>query len=144
MMIDEVNKFAETVIKCTNMEDLMEELLPLINNPAPGVKTGTVKFVENLALVTYIDVLQRTSDDLMKEMLKVIDDKDGGVRDAALHCMGILKGRLKAESEKYLKNVNSQKMAKIDEAAQEVKTSKYDRPENWKPPPPKKAPAPPK
>jgi len=29
-------------------------------------------------------------------------------------------------------------MAKIDEAAKEIKPSKYDRPENWKPPVPKK------
>lgn len=31
-------------------------------------------------------------------------------------------------------------MTKVDEAAKEVKPSKYDRPENWKPPPPKPAP----
>jgi len=28
-------------------------------------------------------------------------------------------------------------MTKVDEAAKEVKPTKYDRPENWKPPPPK-------
>ena len=30
-------------------------------------------------------------------------------------------------------------MTKIDEAAKEVKPTKYDRPENWKPPAPKPA-----
>jgi len=30
----------------------------------------------------------------MPAMAKVIDDKDAVVREAALHCMGILKGRL--------------------------------------------------
>ena len=40
--------------------------------------------------------------------------------------------------DKYLKGVNPQKMAKIEEAAKEIKPSKYDRPENWKPPAPKK------
>jgi hypothetical protein len=33
-------------------------------------------------------------------------------------------------------------MTKIDEAAGEVKPSKYDKPENWKPPAPKKKPPP--
>ena len=33
-------------------------------------------------------------------------------------------------------------MTKLDEAAKEVKPSKYDRPENWKPPPPKAEPKP--
>lgn len=33
-------------------------------------------------------------------------------------------------------------MTKVDEAAKEVKPSKYDRPENWTPPPPKAEPKP--
>jgi hypothetical protein len=74
-------------------------------------------------------------------MLKAVEDKDGTVRDGALHCMGILKGRLTdSVMANYLKDVNKQKMDKIDEASKEVKPSKYDKPENWKPPPPKKAP----
>lgn len=35
-------------------------------------------------------------------------------------------------------------MEKIDEAAKEIKPTKYDRPENWKPPAPKKPKAAPK
>jgi len=42
----------------------------------------------------------------------------------------------------HLKALNPQKMTKVDEAAKEVKPSKYDRPENWKPPPPKAEPKP--
>jgi len=41
-------------------------------------------------------------------MAKAIDDKDGGVRATALHCMGILKGRLtESVTSKYLKDLNS-------------------------------------
>ena len=40
-------------------------------------------------------------------MVKAIEDKDGGVRDTALHCMGILKGRLtESVTAKYLKDIN--------------------------------------
>ena len=42
----------------------------------------------------------------------------------------------------HLKALNPQKMTKVDEAAKEVKPTKYDRPENWKPPPPKAEPKP--
>lgn len=54
-------------------------------------------------------------------MVKALDDKDAGVRETALHCMGILKGRYsEATIAKYLKDVIPQKMAKIDEAAKEI------------------------
>ena len=53
--------------------------------------------------------------------------------------MGLLKGRLKdAIIGKFIKALNAQKTAKLEEAATEIQASKYDKPENWKPPPPKK------
>ena len=74
-------------------------------------------------------------------MIKAVEDKDSGVRDAALHCVGILKGRYgEAVMSKFLKGIdNKQKLEKIYEGFKEVgKPPKYDRPENWKPPAPKK------
>ena len=42
----------------------------------------------------------------------------------------------------FIKDLNPQKTEKLNEAAKEIKPSKFDRPENWKPPkkkaPPKK------
>ena len=139
MMLDEIDKYVTACINCANLEVLKDEFIPLITNIAPGVKNGTLKFIEKAALVTYIDVLQRIEAELMPAMVKAMDDKDGTVRDTALHCMGILQGRLGAAvMDKYLKGVNPQKMGKIEEAAKEIKPSKFDRPENWKPPAPKK------
>lgn len=135
-----VGKFGEAILKCTTLEEIMDEVKPLITNVAPGVKTGVLKFIEQAVIVTYIDVLKRIADEYLKEVSKAMEDKDGGVRDQALHCMGIFKGRIPELAEKYLKDQNPQKMAKIDEAAKEIKPTKYDRPENWKPPAPKKAP----
>lgn len=94
-------------MNCTNMEFVAEEVIPKINDPAPGVKAGTIKFVEAACQITYIDVLQRIEKELLPAMVKAIDDKDGTVRDYALHCMGILKGRLgESVMSKYLKDVN--------------------------------------
>lgn len=136
-----VPKFGEAILKCTNLEELLDEVKPLITNIAPGVKTGVLKFIEQAVQVTYIDVLKKIADEYLQAVAKTMEDKDGGVRDQALHCMGIFKGRIPEIAEKYLKDQNAQKMAKIDEAAKEIKPTKYDRPENWKPPAPKKAPA---
>lgn len=120
-------------------------MIPCITNTAPGVRSGTLKFVENHVKITYIDVLQRVADQLLPAVQKAVDDKDGGVRDNAVHCLGILKARLgESVMSKYLAGLNPQKTAKMEEAAAEIKPSKYDRPENWKPPPPKKKKAPPK
>lgn len=123
--------------------DISEQIIPCITNVAPGVKIGTIKFVEKLVIITYIDVLQKVSDELLPAIKKVMDDKDGTVRDNALHCMGILKGRLgDSIMQTYIKDLNPQKSEKLNEAAKEIKPSKYDRPENWKPPAPKKKPPP--
>ena len=44
---------------------------------------------------------------VLPAVLKSMEDKDGTVRDSALHCMGILKGRLtESVTAKYLKDVN--------------------------------------
>lgn len=76
------------------MEDIADNVIPCITNVAPGVKNGTLKFVEKHAVITYIDILTRVSDNLLPAVQKAVDDKDGTVRDNAIHCMGILKGRL--------------------------------------------------
>lgn len=144
VVVEACNQCCDALVNSCSMEDIAEQVIPCITNVAPGVKNGTIKFVEKHAIITYIDVLQRVSDALLPAMQKAMDDKDGTVRDNALHCMGILKGRLDdGIMSKYIKDLNPQKTEKLNEAAKEVKPSKYDRPENWKPPkkkaPPKKA-----
>ena len=104
---DECLIFCDVAIKCSDLEELKDEYIPAITDKAPGVKTGTLKFIEKAALVTYIDKLQNIAPDLLPAMVKAIEDKDAGVRETALHCMGILKGRLgDGVTSKYLKDIN--------------------------------------
>lgn len=140
MVLDKLKAFLEAIIVCANFEDMAEGIIPCLTNIAPAVQNGTVKFVEALTLVTYSDVLEKIAPELMPVMVKLIDAKDGGVRDSTLHCLGILKGRLGDKYSKYVKDgaANKQKTEKIDEASKEIKPSKYDKPEGWKPPAPKK------
>ena len=140
-VVDAIKAVLDASLHCSNLEEIKEDVFPKINDKVQYVRAGTLKYVEKLSIVTYIDVLQRVADELLPILLKVVDDKEGEVREAALHCMGILRGRLGEEAlSKYLKDINAQKLAKIDEAAKEVQASKYDRPKNWKPPAPKAAP----
>lgn len=53
----EVHAFLDNALLATNIEEVKEELIPMISNIAPTVKDGAIKFVEKAALVTYIDVL---------------------------------------------------------------------------------------
>ena len=108
MILAEVQAFLDGTMGATSLEAISEDFVPMISNVAPGVKALTVKYVEAACQVTYIDVLQRIQGDLLPAMSKAMDDKDGGVRDLALHCMGILKGRLgESVMSKYLKDVNA-------------------------------------
>lgn len=62
--------------------------------------------------------------------MPVVDDKDPDAREAGLKCIGALKGRLPEGSlSKYLDGIIPQKMTKIDEAAAQIKPSKYDKSE---------------
>ena len=56
----------------------------------------------------------------MPPMIKAVEDKDSGVRDAALHCVGILKGRYgEAAMSKFLKGIdNKQKLEKSENVSQ--------------------------
>lgn len=107
VVIIAVDAFLEAVLLSSNIEELKEEIVPCITNVAPGVRAGTIRFIEKACQVTYIDVLQRTAPELLPAMVKAVEDKDGTVRETALHCTGILKGRLgDSVMDKHLKNVN--------------------------------------
>ena len=51
------NNFCDVAIKCSDLAELGPEYIPSITDVAPGVKTGTLKFIEKAAIITYIDKL---------------------------------------------------------------------------------------
>ena len=75
-------------------------------------------------------MLQRVSSDFLTQLVKLSEDPDGDVRNSALQVIGIFKGRLgEAAMANYLKDMNPQKLAKVNDSAKNVQPSKYDRPE---------------
>lgn len=74
---------------------------------------------------TNIDDLISIKGDLIPALVKLANHSDSEVRDAILESLGLLKGRLtEALVKSYFVDFNSQKQAKVDEAASKyVKTS---------------------
>tara|TARA_B110000285_G_C15140199_1_gene630193 strand:+ start:440 stop:1138 length:699 start_codon:yes stop_codon:yes gene_type:complete len=101
-----VEAFMDAALLCTDMDAIKEEVIPCISNVAPGTRTGTIKWIEKAAKVTYIDVLKNCLVELGPAMAKAVEDKDGTAREAALQCAGILKGRLGAAMDPHLKALN--------------------------------------
>lgn len=61
------------------------------------------------------------------------------MRDLGLSLLGLFKARVGAGVEKYLTDLNQQKLGKVTEAAAEVKLTKYDKPKQQKVKPAAKA-----
>lgn len=84
VVLQAVDSFMDAALLCTDMDAVKEEFIPCITNIAPGTKTGTIKWVEKAAKVTYVDVLKNVTPELGPAIAKAVDDKDGTVREAAL------------------------------------------------------------
>lgn len=55
------------------------------------------------------------------KMVEMIGDKDVAVRDATMHCLGIIKGVLgDQEVLEFYANIDAKKLVKIDDAARSV------------------------
>jgi cytoskeleton-associated protein 5 len=106
-IIEEVHVVLGAFCDCVSMEPLVTDIAAAIIHKAPTVKKNICVYLEKLAQVTYIDVLQRCSNELILALMKSSEDMAGDVRDAALSCIGIFKGRLGESSmSKYLSDLN--------------------------------------
>ena len=105
--IEEVHGVLDSFQECANLEVICQAVVDGIVEKAPSVKKNVCLFLEKILLVTYIDVLQRVSDQIIPPLVKNSDDSAADVRDAALNVLGILKGRLgESAMSKYLQDLN--------------------------------------
>jgi len=141
-LIEEIHTALENMINfCTNLADIVFEVKAGLVDKAPSTKKNTANFLEKAIAVTYIDVLEGTLDEVVPKLIENANDSNGEVRDAALNCLGILKGRCSEKMDNYLRDFkNPQKLEKITQVSGEVKPSKYDKPEKQVVVPKKKAP----
>lgn len=73
-VINDTNAVLENFLVCTNLENILENVLASLADKAPSVKTNVCAFIEKAAQVTYIDVLQRISGEMLSTMIKLVDD----------------------------------------------------------------------
>ena len=60
--------------------------------------------------------------------MKLTNHQDGNVREAALTSLGVIKGRMGDDfMSPFIKDLNDQKMAKVNTSAETVSISKYDQ-----------------
>ena len=131
MIVDNTHIALEAFMQCVSIEVLKEDLISTgLQEKAPSVLQNSCTFLEKLVQKTYIDVLQKVSGDFLAQLMKMSEDPDGDVRNSALSCLGIFKGRLgDSAMSNYLKDMLAQKLAKVNDSAKNVQPSKYDRPE---------------
>jgi len=105
--------------------ELLEPALAALSDKNPNVLKYTCKFIDEGVMQTNIDDLISIKGDLIPALVKLANHSDSEVRDAILESLGLLKGRLtEALVKSYFVDFNSQKQAKVDEAASKyVKTS---------------------
>jgi cytoskeleton-associated protein 5 len=99
------------------------------------VKTAC-EYLQKAVSQTYIDDLKKMCDSLCPNLGKLANHQDGELRSIGLATLGLFKGRIGDSIDKYLGDLNPQKLEKVKEAAGEYQLTKFDKPKN---PPKKKA-----
>jgi hypothetical protein len=56
-VVDAIKAVLDASLHCSNLEEIKEDVFPKINDKVQYVRAGTLKYVEKLSIVTYIDVL---------------------------------------------------------------------------------------
>ena len=68
--------------------------------------------------------LVKIHDTICPELVKLSNHNDGDIRDLGLSTLGLLKARIGAVIDKYLKDLNQQKLGKVTEAEAEAEVIK--------------------
>lgn len=79
-----------------NLEDAIDQLRSALTNDKATVqsKEKICVLIEKIILKTYITQLRKLSKNIGEMLFKITDDPSSEVRDAALHCLGVLKFRI--------------------------------------------------
>jgi cytoskeleton-associated protein 5 len=73
-VIEETNITLTNFLLCTNLENLLPELVPAFTDKAPSVKKNVCDYISKAAQETYIDALQRISAEILTVLIKATDD----------------------------------------------------------------------
>jgi hypothetical protein len=77
-------------------------------------------FLQALMKNSFKEDLAKIHDTICPELVKLSNHNDGDIRDLGLSTLGLLKACIGAVIDKYLKDLNQQKLGKVTEAEAEV------------------------
>ena len=103
-----------------------------MKDKSPLIVKQSIEFLQASIKQTFIDDLNKIYTEISSDCSKLAAHPDGEIREMGLATMGLLKARVGAGVEKYLSDLNPQKLEKVNEAAAEYKLTKYDKPKKAK------------
>ena len=92
--IEELHEILDSLHTVVGLEEELEGLKGGFADKMPKVKQQTALFLERSIQTTYIDPLKNVGKEVGAMLMKVTEDSNAEARDAALSCLGVLKGRL--------------------------------------------------
>lgn len=111
----------------TNLLEVLDSAITSLADKNPNVLKYTAGFIDEGVKQTYIDDLMIIYKDLVPALLKLTDHSESAVRDAMLESLGLIKGRLgEAVVGTFFKDLNPQKLNKVNESAAKYVKTKYD------------------
>lgn len=117
----------QNFLQACSLPELLENVMPALQDKNPNVIRYSSKFIESGVKLTFIDDLQDMKGQLIPALFALTNHSDKDVRDAALEVCGLFKGRLgEAIVGQYFKDLNAQKLAKINEAAGKYEKTDFD------------------
>lgn len=123
----------------TNLMEVLDSALSSLSDKNPNVLKYTAGFIDEGVKQTYIDDLMAIYKDIVTPMLKLTDHSESAVWDAMLESLGLIKGRLgEAVVGTFFKDLNPQKLNKVNESAAKYVKTKYDESKQAKKKPAKK------
>ena len=110
------------------IDDLIPILETTVKDRNPLMVKISLEYYQTAIKQTYIDDLKKIYSSICPIFVKLANHQDNSLRTPSLQTLGLLKGRLGGDMEKYISDLNQQKLEKVNESAAEVQLTKYDKP----------------
>ena len=107
----------DNFMQCTTLKEILEAIETGLKDKMCLVKKSVCQFVDRCIVKTYIDELNEIKEVILPLIAAVSEDKDTETKDAGLHALGTMRGRLGEQPlEKYFDKLIPAKKTKVEEA----------------------------
>ena len=129
-IIQNVADTLEAILKSVDLQDIVDPILGALKDKSPVIVKTACEFLQKCVKQTYIDDLKTMYTSLCPSVVKLASHQDGELRDMGLATLGLFKGRIGDNVDKFLGDLNQQKLDKVKDSAGEYQLTKFDQPKN--------------